>query len=89
MEKYYSVDYDFDLDIVVATTFDKSLLCFGQKGLEVIFEIDASPHGLTKLMLVKELKVLLVGTTTGAIRMYLWPFDLTLKVQEFSDTPVH
>lgn len=35
------------------------------------------------------MNVILFGTNLGTIRMYLWPFDLSLKAQEFLEIPIH
>jgi WD40 repeat protein len=86
---YNDAEYDFEYDIVLACTTDNKLCCFGDKGSAIIYEIDVSPCCLTRLLIIKKLRVALFGTTTGGVRMYLWPFDFTLKNQEFSETPVH
>lgn len=35
------------------------------------------------------MKVVLLGTKMGSVRMYLWPFDMSLKVQDYFEIGVH
>ncbi|KAL4489496.1 hypothetical protein ABPG72_002792 [Tetrahymena utriculariae] len=87
--KYNSVIYDNDLDWCVCSTQDSKVRLFDDKGCNPIYEMDVSPYNYTTILLVKELGVILFGTSAGSIRTYLWPFDISIKQQEYFEITLH
>lgn len=41
------------------------------------------------MLLVKELNVIFFGTSAGSVRFYQWPFDISIKIQEFFELTLH
>lgn len=43
---------------------------------------------MSTLLLCKEMHAIFFGSSCGSIRMYLWPFDFSLKTQDVLEIPV-
>jgi hypothetical protein len=52
---------------------------FDDKGQNLIYDYDTSPYIFTSIIIIKELGVIIFGTNTGVLRVYLWPLDIMVK----------
>lgn len=43
---------------------------------------------MTTLLLKKDMHAIFFGSSGGSIRMYLWPFDFSLKTQDILEIPI-
>ena len=51
---------------------------------------DYSPIDYTSVLISKKLKVAIFGTSTGSVRVYLWPFCYTQKENvQYIDVTIH
>ncbi|KRX09401.1 WD40-repeat-containing domain [Pseudocohnilembus persalinus] len=87
--QYTCMEYDYVYDLLVGTTQDKKLKIFGDKGQNLIYENETNPYIFTQVQIMFDVNVILFGTNAGGIRMYLWPFDFSLNIQEYSEIAVH
>lgn len=53
---------------------DGKIRLFNENGTNIMYEMDVSPIIITSIYLNKQMEVMLCGTSTGALRVYLWPF---------------
>ncbi|EAR91430.2 WD repeat protein, putative (macronuclear) [Tetrahymena thermophila SB210] len=87
--KFTMVAYDPDYDLVIKCTIDNKVKLFSDKGQTLLYDMDIQPITFTYVQIVKEMSIVLFGTNLGTVRMYLWPFDISLKAQEFLEIPIH
>lgn len=81
--------YDPEFDIVMNCCADSRIRFFVERGSNQKMDVDVSPFQITCVLLVREFQVVFMGTDQGTIRMYLWPFDPSVKEPEFFEVSVH
>jgi WD40 repeat protein len=69
-------------DLFVGATSEKYLVLYKNKCRELVAEFPVTDCTITSLLISKALKVLFAGTSSGRIRVYLWPLDESNLVWE-------
>ncbi|EGR27724.1 hypothetical protein IMG5_190190 [Ichthyophthirius multifiliis] len=87
--KYTALNYDQYYDLLIKCTKDKKVKLCKDRGLTQIYELEIQPLNFIYCNILRSLNVIVFGTTQGSIRIYLWPFDINLKAQEFLEIAVH
>lgn len=84
--KVLSAFYDEYLDLLCVLTNDGVVKVLGEAGSSAI-EVPGAPY--SSLLLVRNLHLLLLGTPSGRLRLYLWPLLPNAPAPDFQTFPIH
>ncbi|CAD8184741.1 unnamed protein product [Paramecium pentaurelia] len=87
--KYQSLCYDFEYDLVIGVS-DQKLKVYHEKGQNMVLEVDTSPTQFSAICISHRYNAIFFGTTQGSIRVYSYPFyHFNPKMMESIEIPVH
>lgn len=76
---YLAVAYDPEFDFLVCCCTDHKLRVYNEKGFNLFLDYDTGRDCFHSVCISKAKKVIIFGTTSGSVSIFLWPFLSSAK----------